>query len=284
LRSAAGTRLPRLALWLAPMLLGCGSLAAAAETAAQPADPAAQAPEAADPPPPADATEPDKWKFATIGYLWAAGAHGETDVIGPAEPVGLDLSFGDVLDAFKFAFMGAAEARHGRVVILGDLTFIHLGVKKGIDIREQDFADAKLDSLTSEVTLVGGYRVADQGPVFVDLMAGGRLNWFKTTLELEGPNRSAEGEVKETWIDPLIAARVVAPLGGKWSSTVYGDVGGIVAGSDITWQIFGTVNYRIKPKMQLGAGWRAFKVHYDEGVFLYDVAQNGPVFVFRTEF
>ena len=224
------------------------------------------------------------WKFATIGYVWAASARGETDVIGPAEPVGLDLSFGDVLDAFKFAFMGAAEVRHERFVMLGDLTFIHLDANKGIQIREQDFADAELDSRTSEVTLVGGYRVVDKGPVMVDLMAGGRLNWFKTTLQLEGPNRSAEGTVKETWLDPLIAARVIAPLGGKWGSTIYGDVGGVIAGSDITWQIFGTVNYRISHKMQLGAGWRAFKVHFDEGVFLYDVAQNGPVITFRTEF
>src|SRR3954465_14682873 len=94
-----------------------------------------------------------KWEFATIGYVWFAGAHGKTDVIGPAEPVDLDLSFGDVLKAFKFAFMGAAEARHDRLVILGDLTFIHLDASKGIKIREQDFLDAELDSRTAEITL-----------------------------------------------------------------------------------------------------------------------------------
>src|SRR4029450_1173286 len=63
-----------------------------------------------------------KWQFATTGYVWFASAKGETDVIGPVEPVGLDLSFGDVLKAFKFAFMGAAEARHDRIFVLGDLT------------------------------------------------------------------------------------------------------------------------------------------------------------------
>ena len=229
-------------------------------------------------------TSEKKSRFATIGYLWVASAHGETDVIGPAEPVGLDLSFRDALDAFKFAFMGAAELRYDRFVLLADLTFIHLEAKKGVDIREQDFLDAELDSRTSEITLVGGYRVVDKGPVMVDLFAGARLNWFKTTLQLEGPNRSAEGVAKETWLDPLVATRVVAPLGGKWSSAIYGDIGGIIAGSDITWQLFGTVNYQIKPKMQIGAGWRVFKIHFDEGVFLYDVAQNGPIITFRTDF
>lgn len=228
--------------------------------------------------------DPDKWHFATIGYVWFAGAKGETDVIVPLDPVGLDLSFGDVLDAFKFAFMGAAEARKGRLVILGDLTFIHLEANKGIDIRNQDFLDAELDSRTAEITLVGGYRVADQGPVIVDLLAGGRLNFFKTSLLLEGPNQTAEGSVKETWFDPLIAARAVAPLGGKWDLALYADVGGIVTGSKVTWQGFATVNYQVSRKIRLGAGWRYFKVNYENGDFLYDVAQSGPILVFRTDF
>jgi hypothetical protein len=209
---------------------------------------------------------------------------GETDVIGPVEPVGLDLSFGDVLKAFKFAFMGAAEARHDRLIILGDLTFVHLDTKKGIDIRNRDFLDAELDSRTAEVTLLGGYRVANTGPVTVDLLAGGRMNFFKVTTQLEGPNRSVDGSVSQNWFDPLIAARARAPLGGKWSLAFYGDVGGIVTGSDVTWQAVGTVDYQVSRKMTVGGGWRYFKVNYDHGDFLYDVAQSGPAITFRTQF
>jgi hypothetical protein len=236
------------------------------------------------PAPTADQTAPSKkkWEFATIGYVWFAGAWGETDVIGPVPPVDLDLPFGKVLKAFKFAFMGAAEARHDRMVILGDLTFIHLGTSKGIGIRDPDFLDAHLDSRTSEVTLVGGYRVLNDGPINVDLLAGGRLNWFKTSLELEGPNRSASGTVNQVWLDPLIAARIQAPLGGKWSFSTYGDLGGIIFGSDVTWQLIPTVSYQISRKMSLGAGWRYFKVNYDHGDFLYNVHQSGPLIVFRT--
>lgn len=271
------------------MLIGCAGTAAAA----QPTDPPVQAAptepsitEKADSAASTTGAEDDskKWKFATIGYLWAASAKGETDVIGPVEPVGLDLSFGDVLKAFKFAFMGAAEAKKDRLVILGDLTFIHLEAKEGIEIRDRDFLDAELDSRTAEITLVGGYRVADKGPVMVDLLAGGRMNFFKTTVQLDGPNRSAEGSVKKSWFDPLIAARTTVPLGEKWRMVLYGDLGGIVTGSDVTWQLFGTVNYDISRKMTLGLGWRAFKVNYDDGDFLYDVAQSGPIFVFRSQF
>ena len=129
------------------------------------------------------------------------------DVIGPVPPVGLDLRFRDVLKGFKFGFMGAAEARRGRIMVLGDLMYVHLGTHAEIDIRNQDFLDADLHSRTGAVTLLGGYRVAEKGPVTVDLLAGGRLNYFNTSLRLEGPNRTAEGSVKQTWLDPIIAAR-----------------------------------------------------------------------------
>jgi len=268
-----------------PLLLGCGSIANAQEQA-QPADQPGEQAQDAQPPapgePPAQPASAKKWQFATIGYVWLAGAWGETDVIGPVEPVDLDLPFGKVLDAFKFAFMGAAEARRDRLVILGDLTFIHLDANKGIGIRNPDFLDAELDSRTAEITLLGGYRVANTGPVNVDLLAGGRMNFFKTTLQLEGPNRSAEGSVKQSWFDPLIAARVTAPLGGKWSMSLYGDLGGIVTGSDVTWQAVGGVDYQISRKISIGAGWRYFKVNYDHGDFLYNVHQSGPLITFRT--
>ena len=64
---------------------------------------------------------------------------------------------------------------------------------------------------------------------------------------------------------------------------VYGDLGGILFGSDITWQGVATVDYQISRKMTVGGGWRYFKVNYDDGDFLYNVAQSGPMLVFRTE-
>lgn len=283
--------------WAAGLLLFLfGSTSLQAEVADQTSDTAQTAPPV-DPGPTAQpvdassgettseqaATDEKKWKFATIGYAWFAGAEGKTDVIGPVEPVDLDLSFGDVIKAFKFAFMGAAEARRDRLIILGDLTFIHLDAKEGIGIRDPDFLEAELDSRTAEITLVGGYRVVNDKSFNLDLLAGGRMNFFKTTLQLEGPVRSAEGSNKQKWLDPLIAARATAPLGGKWSMAFYGDVGGIIFGSDITWQGVATVDYQISRKMTLGAGWRYFKVNYDNGDFLYNVAQSGPMLVFRTE-
>ena len=284
---------PRIGPYLLPLLLVGATAAQAAESdvskdaeaaeiaaatdEAQPAEPA-PAPEGAEAQMPAR----KKLEFATIGYVWFAGAHGETDVIGPLPPVDLDLPFGKVLKAFKFAFMGAAEVKYDRFVALGDLTFIHLDARQGIGIRDPDFLEAELDSRTAEITLVGGYRVVNEGPVIVDLLAGGRMNWFKANLQLEGPNREAQGEKKNSWFDPLIAGRLSAGLGGKWGFGLYGDVGGFGVGSKLTWQAWPEVTYAINKKMTLGAGWRHFKVNRRDGDFLYNVRQSGPIISFRT--
>jgi len=275
----------RARLATAAMLLGVAGIAQAAPPTADETQPAAT--DAQEPQPPPAQTElappsKKKWEFATLGYVWLAGAWGETDVVGPAEPVDLDLPFGKVLKAFKFAFMGAADARRDRIVALGDLTFIHLDANEGIGIRDPDFLEAELDSRTAEITLVGGYRVVNDGPVKVDLLAGGRMNFFKTTLQLDGPNGSLDGSKKEQWLDPLIAARIQAPLGGKWGFAAYGDLGGIIFGSDVTWQLAPGVTYQINHKMSVGLGWRYYKVNYDHGDFLYNIHQSGPLITFRT--
>ena len=42
---------------------------------------------------------------------------------------------------------------------------------------------------------------------------------------------------------------------------LYGDQGGILFGSDLTWQSVATINYDINRRMQLAAGWRYYKVN-----------------------
>lgn len=226
-----------------------------------------------------------KWEFATIGYVYFAGVYGNTTPRDPFPPVDLHLSFGDVLKAFKFAVMGAAEARKDRLVFLGDLMWVHLGESKGLTVRDRNFADVKIDTKTSEITALGGYRVIDKGPIVVDLFAGGRLNGNKQKLDYHGRVLDLSGSVSKTWVDPIVATRITAPLGGRFGVSFYGDVGGFGIGSKNTWQGMATATYQINHSMTAGAGWRYFKINYrDHDGFRYDAAQSGPIVTFRTAF
>ena len=270
---------------LAPLLLGCATAAYGQDQPAQPppdaqGEPAAQLGEAAAPNP-----NDGKWHFATMGYVFFAGAYGTTTPRDPLSPVNVDLSFGDVLKAFKLAFVGAAEARNDRLVFLGDLIWAHLGASQGLTARDRNFADVKIDAKTWAVTALGGYRVADKGPVVVDLLAGGRLNRNKQIVDYKGTVLDVSGSVSKTWVDPIVATRIRAPLGGKMGLSLYGDIGGFGIGSDLTWQGIATVNYPISRKITLGAGWRYFKINYDDSDgFLYNVAASGPFIALRSDF
>lgn len=234
---------------------------------------------------PADAEKPakKKWEFATIGYIFFAGAYGETTPRDPFSPVDVHLTFGDVLKSFKLAFMGAAEARNDRLVFLGDLMWVHLGEEKGLTARDRNFADVRIDSKTTAITALGGYRVVHHGPVVVDLFAGARLNGNKQAVDYRGTLIDVSAKVSKTWIDPVLATRISAPLGGKFGMTLYGDVGGFGIGSKFTWQGLATANYQINHKMTAGLGWRYFNINYhDSDGFRYAVAQSGPILVLRS--
>jgi hypothetical protein len=271
------------ALAAVPLLLAITS-PAQAQLAPASADATAEA--AAPDPAPTDTEATDtskKWEFSTVTYLWAVGVHGDSD-ISPLPTVDVDLKFSKILKNLKFAFMGVAEARHDRLIFLGDLMWTHLGASEGVGVRDPDFVDAKLDLKTLAVTGLAGYRVASDGPVVVDLLAGGRVNSATTELKLAGPNRDARRRVSETWVDPVIATRVRFPLGGKFGMRFYGDVGGVLWGSDFSWQGLATVDYRLSHNMVLAAGWRYFKVNYDKSDFRYNIAQRGPIIGLRYTF
>jgi hypothetical protein len=67
------------------------------------------------------------WKLTAMPYMWAMGANGSLIVKGKA--LGIDSSFIDGFtdtSAFPLAFAGSAEARNGRVSILGDFAWFQV--------------------------------------------------------------------------------------------------------------------------------------------------------------
>jgi len=197
--------------------------------------------------------------------------------VGGAEPVGVDLSFGDILSHMKFALMGTFDARHGRFVASGDMLFLKMSASDNIDIRDVDFVDVKLKTSTFITTMTAGYRAVDKDRLFLDLLAGGRINSMKTGLDLTGPQRSFSGSKTETWIDPVIAVRFQAPIGQNWSVRTYGDIGGFGVGSHLTWQLLGGVEYQVSSRWSLSAGWRHLDIDYDHKGFVFDAAMDGPI-------
>ena len=211
------------------------------------------------------------WQFAVTPYLWAAGIKGSTTT--PASRVTFNRDFGDIFKDFSgVPVMLGAEVRKGPVGVVFDLIWLRMSSE--IETRNVLFIDGKARLSTFQASATGLYRVIDQSAGTLDIGAGVRLWTVSSKASLHAgllPRVSAK--LDKTFADPILAARFDFRLGGRWSLTAYGDVGGFGISSDVTWQALGTLNYRAADWVDVRGGWRHLAVDRDKVNFDF----TGPV-------
>lgn len=82
----------------------------------------------------------------------------------------------------------------------------------------------------------------------------------------------------EQWIDPIVGVRGQYNFNERFFAAVYGDIGGFGVGSDLTWQVSGSLGYNFNKNVFTELGYRYLHTDYSNGGFKYDVATSG-VFV-----
>jgi hypothetical protein len=215
------------------------------------------------------------WEFAVTPYLWAAGAKAKIET-PQGEDIKVDESFTDIFDDLKFALMGAFDVKHGRFVSLQDLFYISLGSSANGHLGPIPL-DVDADEKLLATSHLFGYRVVDKGPMFVDLMAGGRITTIKVDLDIDTPLASFHRSRKKTEFGPMIASRARLPLSDKWGVGIYGDLGGFGVGADLSWQLLGTVQYDISDRWRLLAGWRHFYAKQTKNDWDVHFKLDGPI-------
>ena len=232
--------------------------------------------------PVAESTGDKGWEVMVVPYLWASGM--KADISTPqGEGVDIDQSFTEILSDLKFTFMGALQARHGRFVTINDLIFLSMESKQDGDIGP-GLVEAEVDMRVITTTHLGGYRLVDKGPLFLDVMGGARITSLKADLELSGPVQAVERASSKTQVGPVIASRFRTSFGENSGFELYGDVGGFGVSSDLSWQLLGTVQYQISDHWLLGGGWRHFHAKQSKNDFEIDLSMSGPFLAFGYRF
>jgi hypothetical protein len=212
------------------------------------------------------------WHFAATQYVWAAGIKGSTTT--PASGVDFNVDFTDTLkDLSAIPIMLAGEVRKGSFGAVFDI--IWLKVASDIDTpRNLLFNDGKAKLSTFQASAIGLYRVVEQPAGNIDVGAGVRLWSVSSRASLNaGLLPAVSAKIDKTFADPVLAARFEFRLGGPWSLTAYGDVGGFGISSDVTWQAIGTVNYKAADWVDMRLGWRHLAVDRSK----IKVELSGPV-------
>jgi hypothetical protein len=228
------------------------------------------------PPPPA---APSPWSFRLTPSLWVASLDGKVGVRSNLPPANVDVGFDQIfkaLDWFPPPVMLGGEVRYGRFGFVSD--FIYLGLEDSSGItRGPISAKADVHLNFAIWTFGGSYRVIENDPVTLDLLAGGRFWGLDGESKLSGPFAVRKGSGSEIWVDPIIGISGRVGLGSGFALQAEADVGGFGLVADIDWQVMGTLQYQVSDSITLDAGYRYLAVDYKNGGFLFDVALSGPI-------
>lgn len=218
------------------------------------------------------------WNLNLTVYGWATAIDGTISAGGRSADV--DISFEDVAKHLDMAFMATAELRYKRWGFMGDLIYARL---------HDDIAPPAgiVFSSTHEVfketigTFALSYRVVDAKPAYLDLFAGARVYSFYSEIVLRpnlpgGQGFAASGTT--TWADPIIGVRGRYYVSRAIFLNGYGDVGGFGAGSELSWQVLGTVGIQAARWCDVQVGYRALGFEYQGARGTQEITTHGPIF------
>jgi opacity protein-like surface antigen len=244
--------------WL--IALGCATHVSAADVAP--------------PSPPPTMQAVPTWTFAASSYLWATGLKGDLRTLPPLPRVSVDLSFGDVLKNLDGALMTSLEARHGRFILFGDLLLSRVSTERDFTVAGVA-GSVGLKSLSFSGMGTVGYRIVDDPNISVDLLGGARVWTVKNTLSLQAAGIGIDYGKTESWVDGVAGGRIKIKLTDALFVSAIGLVGGL--SSKLEWDVYGGLGYALDERWNLFAGYRALRVDYHRGNFIYRVTQQGPI-------
>lgn len=221
------------------------------------------------------------WAFGLNSYTWATSIDGRFRTLPPGSAVDLHLGFADILDHLDGAAMVSAEARNGRFVLFADLMGSKISAGKKFTARGYP-GQVSLASSSVVGLAAAGYRVIDEPTVQVDLLAGLRGFALSNSIDVTVAPHTLSYAKDRQWVDAVAGARVAWTLSDRMSATAMGFAG--AGGANYEWDVFGGVGYRFTGTISGFAGYRAMKVDYERGSFVYDALQYGPLLGMRVNF
>ena len=227
----------------------------------------------------------DNWEFQLAPYGWLAGQSGQVGTFPNLPPAEIDIDFyDDVLGNINGAFMLVGEARKRNFGIITDIVYTDIE----IDGATPGPYFSTLASRTKSwiITASGFYRLQEGQGRFLDLLGG--IRYWSVDSELSvssGLLPAGKISNKEDWFDPIVGLKGRTPLReSKFFMSGAFTVGGFGVGSDLMWDASLNLGYQWMEGFSTTIGYRYLDVDYDEGGYVYDIAQDGPTIGFIWQF
>ena len=221
------------------------------------------------------AKDNNAWEFQIAPYAWLAGMDGQIATLPGLPPAEIDINFyDDILGNINGALMLVAEAKKGRFGISGDV--VYTDIESDDAFPGQNFTKVTSQTKSWIVSTAGFFRMLETDRAFIDGLAGIRYWSVDSELTLSGPAGALSTDNREEWLDPLMGIKGFTMLGNSrffMSGVVL--IGGFGVSSDFMWDANANIGYQWTDTFSTTIGYRYLDVDYEDGGFLYDVAQDG---------
>lgn len=217
------------------------------------------------------AADPSGWSGQVTAYGWGAGISGDFRPTPGSAELSFDNSFSDLLEDLDAAFFMTGLARQDRLVLFFDLSYTSSSRSGRVPPGITASGEVKMRS----ATLAAGRRYRATERTAVDLLGGARI--WRVDGSVGVPLAGVAIAREANFVDPIVALRVNTELSERWSLLGYLDVGGFGVGSNMTWQVAVTANYRMNENLYISGGWRHLYVDYDESGAEFEGSMTGPI-------
>jgi len=220
------------------------------------------------------------WGVEIVPYVWIASLNGTMGlpVVGS---VPVAATFSEVSDNLDGAFAGFMDARYRRWHVLVDGSWVRL--KDSVAVPQAFLERAKYESSVAFGFAGVSYELPLDWPASIELYLGAR--WWRVdadaSITTSGPvlPPTVSGGLTEVWADAIVGTRIVYAITEKWRVTFKADIG--AGASDLDWNVFGGIGYKVNRHFGLTAGYRILGVDYSREGFVYDLRQSGLLLGFN---
>lgn len=219
--------------------------------------------------------------FSASAYLWATGLDGRLRTLPPLPAAKVSIGFDQVMKNFDGGIMGAGEVKYDRYLLFFDLIASKISPNKTVYPAGYP-AGVKVESTSFIGLAAAGYRLIDNPVYSLDAFAGVRGFAMKNTLRVQVMPVTLKLAESEQWADGVIGARLKVNLTPSLYATTIGFLG--KGGSRYEWDVLGGLGYAFNDSLSAFAGYRAMKVSYRNGDFIYNALQQGPVLGVNARF
>jgi opacity protein-like surface antigen len=209
----------------------------------------------------AEDVEKNAWHISP--YFWLPSMD-VTSQIGPVS-IPVDMGFDEIWENFDVLALSArGEYWWGQYGVVADGLWMDM---KQDNLGPAGNADVQLSDGLVDLLAAYRFNLKSGGPDVPSMrvLAGFRYHYFKQELN-NVPGVGSVGGSRD-WMEPVLGAQLLAPMGKKWLATARGDVGGfgLADASDITWSLMAGVGWEFANNWLAKLGYRYYYIDYTDG-------------------